>query len=109
MNSPAVREPHNVVGLQERRLDRTVLRTYRTKADIDDIVPNEKQPRMGPKIDEELQRQIEAKFFGIDHEMLWVIPKAFHEDYGNMRMDPTNFLQRTDQWIILCFCNILHF
>lgn len=49
-----------VVNLQERRLDRTVLRTYRTKADIDDIVPNDKQPRMGPKIDEELQRQIEA-------------------------------------------------
>lgn len=50
----------NVVNLQERRLDRTVLRTYRTKADIDEIVPNEKQPRMGPKLDEELQRQIEA-------------------------------------------------
>lgn len=61
MNSPiAVRETQNVVGLQERRLDRSVLRTYRTKADIDDIVPNEKQPRMGPKTDEELQRQIEA-------------------------------------------------
>lgn len=53
-------ERSNVVNLQERRLDRTVLRTYRTRADIDDIVPNEKQPRMGPKIDEELQRQIEA-------------------------------------------------
>jgi ParB family chromosome partitioning protein len=50
----------NVVSLQERRLDRTVLRTYRTEADIDQIVPNENQPRMGPKIDEELQRQIEA-------------------------------------------------
>lgn len=50
----------NIVHLQERRLDRTVLRTYRTQADIDDIVPNEKQPRMGPKVDEELQRQIEA-------------------------------------------------
>jgi|SRR5579862_1090960 len=50
----------NVVSLQERRLDRTVLRTYRTKVDIDDIVPNANQPRMGPKIDEELQRQIEA-------------------------------------------------
>ena len=37
-----------------------MLRTYRTRADIDDIVPNEKQPRLGPKIDEELQRQIEA-------------------------------------------------
>lgn len=61
MNSTVVlREPQNVISLQERRLDRTVLRTYRTKADIDDIVPNEKQPRMGPKVDEELQRQIEA-------------------------------------------------
>ena len=50
----------NVVSLQERRLDRTVLRTYRTKADIDLLVPNDKQPRMGPKEDEELQRQIEA-------------------------------------------------
>ncbi len=61
MNSAtASREQDNVVNLQERRLDRTVLRTYRTKADIDDIVPNDKQPRMGPKLDEELQRQIEA-------------------------------------------------
>ena len=58
--NPAINERDNVVNLQERRLDRTVLRTYRTKADIDDIVPNEKQPRMGPKVDEELQRQIEA-------------------------------------------------
>lgn len=61
MKSPQViPDRSNVINLQERRLDRTVLRTYRTKADIDDIVPNEKQPRMGPKIDEELQRQIEA-------------------------------------------------
>ena len=56
----ADRERDNVVNLQERRLDRTVLRTYRTKADIDSIVPNDKQPRLGPKVDEELQRQIEA-------------------------------------------------
>ncbi len=49
-----------VIGLQERRLGRTVLRTYRTTADIDDVVPNERQPRLGPKEDEELQRQIEA-------------------------------------------------
>jgi ParB family transcriptional regulator, chromosome partitioning protein len=60
VNSPAEERNHVVVNLQERRLDRTVLRTYRTKANIDDIVPNEKQPRLGPKIDEELQRQIEA-------------------------------------------------
>src|SRR5260221_11714126 len=49
-----------VIGLQERRLGRTVLRTYRAKVDIDDVVPNERQPRLGPKEDEELQRQIEA-------------------------------------------------
>lgn len=50
----------NVIGLQERPLGRTVLRTYRTKVDIGDVVPNERQPRLGPKEDEELQRQIEA-------------------------------------------------
>jgi len=59
-NAAATQSGDNVVSLQERRLDRTVLRTYRTKADIDEIVPNEKQPRRGPKEDEELQRQIEA-------------------------------------------------
>jgi hypothetical protein len=26
-----------VIGLQERRLDRTILRTYRTKLDVDDL------------------------------------------------------------------------
>src|SRR5881227_3048452 len=52
----------NVVGfgLQERRLGPTILRTYRAKVDIDDVVPNERQPRLGAKEDEELQRQIEA-------------------------------------------------
>ena len=52
----------NVVGfgLQERRLGSTILRTYRQKVDLDDVVPNERQPRLGPKEDEELQRQIEA-------------------------------------------------
>ncbi len=59
-NPQVIPERNNVINLQERRLDRTVLRTYRTKADIDNIVPNEMQPRMGPKVDEELQRQIEA-------------------------------------------------
>jgi len=49
-----------LVELQERRLDRTVLRTYRTMVDLDDLVPNDKQLRMGPKEDDELQRQIEA-------------------------------------------------
>lgn len=50
----------NLAGLQERRLDRTILRTYRAKVDLDDLVPNPNQPRLGPKEDEELQRQIEA-------------------------------------------------
>lgn len=59
-SSGAARGRDKVVALQERRLDRTVLRTYRKMADIDDIVPNNNQPRIGPKADEELQRQIEA-------------------------------------------------
>jgi ParB family chromosome partitioning protein len=46
--------------MQERRLDRTILRTYRTQVDLDDVVPNPNQPRLGPKEDDELQRQIEA-------------------------------------------------
>ena len=53
-------ETSRVVGLQERRLGRTVIRTYRRQADVDDIVPNDQQPRIGPKEDVELQRQIEA-------------------------------------------------
>ena len=46
--------------LQERRLGRTILRTYRTTVDLYDVIPNDKQPRLGPKDDLELQRQIEA-------------------------------------------------
>lgn len=49
-----------IIGLQERRLGPTVLRTYRAKFDIADLLPNERQPRTGSKEDEELQRQIEA-------------------------------------------------
>lgn len=45
---------------QERRLGRTLLRTYRDTVDLHDVFPNERQPRMGPKEDPELQRQIEA-------------------------------------------------
>jgi ParB family transcriptional regulator, chromosome partitioning protein len=61
MTLPALAEDRsNVVVLQERRLDRTILRTYRTTVDIDEVVPNGNQPRTGPKEDDELQRQIEA-------------------------------------------------
>ena len=45
---------------QERRLGRTILKTYRTTVDLDDVEPNPNQPRLGPKENEELQRQIEA-------------------------------------------------
>src|SRR3954466_1078954 len=45
---------------QERRLGGTILRTYRGTRDLYDVVPNERQPRLGPKVDLELQRQIEA-------------------------------------------------
>jgi ParB family transcriptional regulator, chromosome partitioning protein len=113
MKSPQViPDRNNVINLQERRLDRTVLRTYRTKADIDDIVPNEKQPRMGPKIDEELQRQIEAngglfepllvephpdlpgKFRIIDGDRRWtnsqVLVEQGKEDYRQIPIEVTD-------------------
>jgi ParB family chromosome partitioning protein len=45
---------------QERRLGRTILRTYRTTVDLYDVLPHPNQPRLGPKEDLELQRQIEA-------------------------------------------------
>src|SRR5438309_2539664 len=63
---------------QERRLGRTLLRTYRDTVDLYDVFPNEKQPRMGPKEDPELQRQIEANE-GI-FEPLLLEP---HPDNGN--------------------------
>jgi ParB family chromosome partitioning protein len=52
--------PSKVSAFQERRLGGTVLRTRRSLVDIDDLIPNDRQPRIGPKEDEELQRQIEA-------------------------------------------------
>lgn len=112
MNSPAARSQDNVISLQERRLDRTVLRTYRTRADIDDIVPNNNQPRMGPKLDEELQRQIEAngglfepllvephpelpgKFRIIDGDRRWTNSRALVEqgktDYRQVPIEVTD-------------------
>ena len=111
-NPRVIPNRNNVVNLQERRLDRTVLRTYRTKADIDDIVPNEKQPRMGPKVDEELQRQIEAngglfepllvephpdlpgKFRIIDGDRRWTNSRALveqgKEDYREIPVEVTD-------------------
>jgi ParB family chromosome partitioning protein len=56
-DSVATSEP---TQYQDRRLERTVLRTYRTEVDLNELVPNERQPRLGPKEDDELQRQIVA-------------------------------------------------
>ena len=66
--------------LQERRLDRTVLRTYRTKVDLDELIPNPNQPRLGPKEDDELQRQIEANE-GIFEPLLVEPHPEFPEKY----------------------------
>ncbi len=44
----------------ERRLGRTIIKTYHDTLDLDDLEPNPRQPRMGPKDDPELERQIEA-------------------------------------------------
>src|SRR5882672_6964489 len=71
-------EPAVTIRWQERRLGRTLLRTYRDTVDLYDVIPNEKQPRMGPKEDPELQRQIEANE-GI-FEPLLVEP---HPDYSD--------------------------
>lgn len=59
-SSSSAAENLKIAGMQERRLGRTVLYTRRTTVDIDDVVPNPQQPRLGPKEDVELQRQIVA-------------------------------------------------
>lgn len=87
-----------VAGFQERRLGSTVLRTRRLLLDVDDLVSNERQPRLGSKVDEELQRQIEAnnglfepllvephpdlpdKFRIIDGERRWTNSRALVDD-----------------------------
>ena len=88
---------------QERRLGRTILNTYRTTLDIDDLLPNEKQPRQGPKKDDELQRQIEAnegifepllvephpdlpgKFRIIDGDRRWTNSRVLVDDYKKIQ------------------------
>jgi len=116
-----------VIGIQERRLGRIVLRTYRTKVDIDEVIPNEKQPRLGPKEDEELQRQIEAneglfepllvephpdvdgKFRIIDGDRRWTNSVALvsqgHEQYRQMPVEVTDRTLSDDErlrvWIYI--------
>jgi ParB family chromosome partitioning protein len=91
------------VHWQERRLGRTILRTYRDTIDLFDVFPNNKQPRMGPKEDPELQRQIEAnegvfeplllephpehsnKFRIIDGDRRWSNSKVLVEDFNKVQ------------------------
>jgi ParB family chromosome partitioning protein len=63
---------------QERRLGRTILKTYRDTLDLYEILPNNNQPRKAPKEDPELQRQIEANE-GI-FEPLLLEPHPEHKD-----------------------------
>lgn len=116
-----------IVGLQERRLGNSVVRTYRAKVDIDDVLPNERQPRLGPKEDEELQRQIEAnegvfepllvephpdhpnKFRIIDGERRWTNSKALvargREQFRQIPVEVTdrtlNDDERLRMWIYI--------
>jgi ParB family transcriptional regulator, chromosome partitioning protein len=118
---------HNVIGLQERPLGGTVLRTYRRRVDIDDIVPNDQQPRLGSKEDEELQRQIEAneglfepllvephpaiagKFRIIDGERRWtnsrILVSAGKEQYRQVPVEITDRTLTNDErlrvWIYI--------
>src|SRR6266446_5782305 len=110
MGQPAV-----TLHWQERRLGRTLLRTYRDTVDLYDAFPNNKQPRMGPKEDTELQRQIEAnegifeplllephpenrdKFRIIDGDRRWTNSKILVEVYKKeqYRRLPAEITDRT--------------
>src|SRR5688572_14636695 len=112
---------------QDRRLERTILRTYRTIADLDDLVPNERQPRLGPKEDEELQRQIVAngglfepllvephpdvpgRYRIIDGDRRWTNSKVLvsqgHEEYRSIPVEITDRTLSEDErlrvWIYI--------
>jgi ParB family transcriptional regulator, chromosome partitioning protein len=81
--SPAhQKEKHMAIPVEqrdwhERRLERTILRTYRDDVDLYDVFPNDKQPRKGPKDDPELERQIEAN--GGVFEPLLLEPHPEHD------------------------------
>jgi ParB family transcriptional regulator, chromosome partitioning protein len=87
MTTQAASIQSSVPQFQERRLGRTILRTYRTTVDLYDVLPHPSQPRLGPKEDPELQRQIEAKphpehpgtFRIIDGDRRWTNSKILVE------------------------------
>src|SRR5262249_31959044 len=54
------RRPARAAAYQAGGRGAPASRPRRSRLDVTDLVPNERQPRLGPKRDEELQRQIEA-------------------------------------------------
>jgi ParB family chromosome partitioning protein len=108
-------QPSIPLHWHERRLGRTILKAYRDTLDLNDLVPNEKQPRMGPKEDLELQRQIEAnegifepllvephpqhtgKFRIIDGDRRWTNSKVLVESQKKeqYRLVPVEVIDRT--------------
>ena len=113
-NKPAIPKRAAIIGLQERRLGRNVLRTRPAKLDVDDLLPNENQPRIGPKEDVELQRQIvanegvfepllvephpdlENKYRIIDGDRRWTNTKILIEQGRQaLRMLPVEITDRT--------------
>jgi ParB family chromosome partitioning protein len=108
------RRSTKVAAFQERRLGGTVIRTRRSRMDVTDLLPNERQPRIGPKQDEELQRQIEAnqglfepllvephpdipdKFRIVDGERRWTNSIALVEEgKAQFRQVPVEVTDRT--------------
>jgi len=73
-----------VIGFHELPLGSTVLRVQRSTLDIDDVVPNPRQPRQGDKEDEELQRQLIAN--GGIFQPLLVEPHPDTEFVGKYRI-----------------------
>jgi ParB family chromosome partitioning protein len=120
-------ERSGVVGMHERRLGETVFYTRRDTLDVDDILPNPKQPRLGSKVDIELQRQIDAnnaifepllvephpespgKFRLIDGERRWTnakeLIKAGKAQYRRVPVEITNRTlteeERLRSWIYI--------
>jgi ParB family chromosome partitioning protein len=108
------RRSTKVAAFQERRLGGTVIRTRRSRLDVTDLLPIERQPRIGPKQDEELQRQIEAnqglfepllvephpdipdKFRIVDGERRWTNSIALVEEgKAQFRQVPVEITDRT--------------
>ena len=120
-------ELESIVGMHERRLGETVFFTRRDTLDIDEIVPNPNQPRLGSKVDIELQRQIDAngaifepllvephpelegKFRIIDGERRWTNAKELVEagkgQYARLPAEITNRTLSDDErlraWIYI--------